>query len=141
MKEEKQNSKSLSVIASTKEIEGIKVWPVSFGAIIWLRDVRKNKLLHGESPTEIDLAEVCFAFANNPLELSSMTKATIDKGVNDLLYGNSVKTLSALMTYCNNQLLDHINSIVVPKKKVQKGQPLNKTKTQKQPRKTKLTHA
>lgn len=109
-------AQSSSAMATTKTVAGIKVYPVAYGHIYWLRDLRKNKILAGKDENDFAMAEICFAFTNDALSLQRLTGAPVTKRINDLLMGNSVATLSSLFEYAAEQLSIHIKTLVSPKK-------------------------
>jgi len=105
-----------SVVATTKTVSGVKVWPVTQGHIIWLRDTRKNKIMTGKAEDDQSMAEICFAFTKDPLVLQRIIGQSATKQVNELLIGTPVATLSALFNYAAEQLDIYIKTLTTPKK-------------------------
>mgnify|MGYP000166720174 CR=1 FL=1 len=105
-----------AVMAQPKTIHGVKVWPVTQGHIIWLRETRKNKILNGKEEDDFAMAEICFAFTQDPLPLQRITGQVAAKRINELLIASPVSTLRALFTYAAEQLDIYIKTLVSPKK-------------------------
>lgn len=112
----KEKAQLASVMAQPKTIHGVKVWPVTQGHIIWLRETRKNKILNGKEEDDFTMAEICFAFTQDPLPLQRITGQAATKRVNDLLISSPVATLRALFTYAAEQLDIYIKTLAAPKK-------------------------
>lgn len=112
----KEKAQLASVMAQPKTIHGVKVWPVTQGHIIWLRETRKNKILNGKDEDDFAMAEICFAFTQDPLPLQRITGQAATKRVNDLLISSPVATLRALFTYAAEQLDIYIKTLAAPKK-------------------------
>lgn len=112
----KEKAQLTAVMAITKTIHGVKVWPVTQGHIIWLREIRKNKILNGKPEDDFAMAEICFAFTQDPLPLQRITGQAATKRVNELLISSPVATLRALFTYAAEQLDIYIKTLASPKK-------------------------
>lgn len=112
----KEKAQLASVMAQPKTIHGVKVWPVTQGHIIWLRETLKNKILNGKDEDDFAMAEICFAFTQDPLPLQRITGQAATKRVNDLLISSPVATLRALFTYAAEQLDIYIKTLAAPKK-------------------------
>lgn len=112
----KEKAQLAAVMAQPKTLHGVKVWPVTQGHIIWLRETRKNKILNGKPEDDFAMAEICFAFTQDPLQLQRITGQSATKRVNELLLSSPVATLRALFTYAAEQLDIYIKTLASPKK-------------------------
>lgn len=111
-----QKAQLAAVMAQPKTIHGIKVWPVTPGHIIWLRETRKNKVLNGKPEDDFAMGEICFAFTQDPLPLQRITGQVATKRVNELLIATPVATLRALFVYAAEQLDIYLKTLASPKK-------------------------
>ena len=114
MKTEIAQKKSL--LATTKTVAGHKVHSIAYGHILWLRDVRKNKILTKSVEDDFAMAEICFAFTQDPLALQSFTGAKATKSVNDLLLSSSPATLESLFNHATEQITIYCKTLTSPKK-------------------------
>jgi len=112
----KEKAQIAAVMATPKTIHGVKVWPVTQGHLTWLRSTRKNKILNGKDEDDFSMAEICFAFTQDPLPLQRITGQAATKRVNDLLVSTPVRTLKALFVYAAEQLDIYIQTLTSPKK-------------------------
>lgn len=104
-----------SVTATTKTIAGIKVWPISYGHITWLRE-RKNLLLTKGQASDASLAEICFAFTKDPVALQSVKGPAAIKAVNEMFLRTPISTMNSLFVYASDQIAIYLKTITSPKK-------------------------
>ena len=101
----------------TKTVRGVKVWPVAYGHVSWLRE-RKNKAMAARvGLSDYDLAELSFAFTKSPIELQNFKGAKAKKAVNDFLLASSMETLTALYNHAIEQLVIFVQTLPTAKKK------------------------
>lgn len=112
---------------ATKKVAGHTVWPITYGHIVWLRDLRKNKFILKQTVEDFAIAEICFAFTQEPLALQSIKGATATKRINDLLLSTSPATLTALFTHAIEQFEIHAKTLTLPKKAQAAAPPRRKT--------------
>lgn len=105
-----------SLTSVTKTVAGLKVWPVAYGHVLWLRDTRKNKILTRGDADDFSVAEICFAFTQDPLALQSITGAKATKAVNDMLLSGSISDLNKLFEHATEQLTIYAKTLPVAKK-------------------------
>lgn len=105
-----------SVMSGTKIVGGHKVYPITYGHIYWLNDIRKNKILQGKDENDFSMAEICFAFTQDSLSLQRLTGANATKRINALLMGSTATQLTSLFTYAAEQITIHIQTLISPKK-------------------------
>jgi hypothetical protein len=105
-----------SLVATTKTIAGHTVYSIAYGHIVWLRDTRKNKVVTSGKEDDFSMAEVCFAFTQDPLVLQGITGAKATKLVNDLLLSSAINTLEDLFNHAAEQLVIYAKTLSTPKK-------------------------
>ena len=105
-----------SLIATTKTIAGHTVYSVAYGHVVWLRDIRKNKIITKSAEDDFSMAEICFAFTKDPLALQSFTGAKATKEINDLLLSSSPATLGSLFNHAAEQLEIYCSTLTTQKK-------------------------
>jgi len=111
-----ERAQSASVTATTKTIAGHKVWPVTHGHIIWLRDIRKNKIICGKAEDDFAMAEICYAFTQAPLPLQRIVGTKAKTAVETLLIESTPAALISLFTYASEQLEIYLKTLTAPKK-------------------------
>ena len=105
-----------SAMATKKTVAGFTVYPITYGHVHWLREIRKNKILCGKAEDDFALAEICYALTKESLPLQSIKGASATKAVNDFLMSGTTAALSALFAYAAEQMEIHIKTLTAPKK-------------------------
>jgi hypothetical protein len=112
----KEKAQLTALMATTKTIHGVKVWPITQGHKIWLIDIRKNKILTKSQEDEFSQAELAFAFTHDPRDLQKIVGKSADNKIKDFLISTPIATLRALSVYSSDQLLIYIKTLATPKK-------------------------
>lgn len=108
--------KSAPAYAQTQTVAGHKAWPCAYGHINWLTE-RKNPVLAQKGKVDdYALAEICFAFTNDPKTLQTIKGAAAKARVTTFLMESTSKSLVALWTHASKQIEEYFASMTVPKK-------------------------
>lgn len=111
-----KTAQNKSAYSQPKTVAGHKVYPAAYGHINWIVG-RKNPVMTGKGAVDdYALAEICFAFTQEPKSLQNITGANAKKRANDLLVESSPKTLIELWTYAAEQIEIYHKTLSFPKK-------------------------
>jgi len=109
-------NKSAAAYATPQAIAGYKVYPCAYGHIHWLTE-RKNPVMTKRGKAgDYALAEICFAFTNDPKSLQSIKGAAAKARVTTFLMESTSRALVALWTYASKEIENYFASMTVPKK-------------------------
>jgi len=111
-----ETAQKKSLLATTKTVAGHTVHTIAYGHVVWLRDTRKNKIITQGKEDDYSMAEICFAFTQDPLALQGIIGAKATKAVNDLLLSSSPATLASLFVHAAEQLTIYAKTLTTPKK-------------------------
>ena len=105
-----------SLLATTKTVAGHTVHTIAYGHVVWLRDTRKNKIITQCKEDDFSMAELCFAFTQDPITLQGIVGAKATKAINNLLLSSSPATLGSLFNHAAEQLSIYAKTLTTPKK-------------------------
>lgn len=109
-------TKTKSAYAQPQTVSGHKAYPCAYGHIHWLTERKNPVMTQKGNVDDYALAEICFAFTNDPKTLQALKAATAKAKVTEFLMASSSKSLIALWTHASKEIESYFSSMVIPKK-------------------------